>query len=44
MHNKLLMFGFLFVVFTAFVSVNTFADTEKKNVVAVGCGAADADA
>ncbi len=31
MHNKLLMFGFLFVVFTAFVSVNTFADTEKKN-------------
>lgn len=31
MRNKLLMLGFLFVVFTAFVSVNTFADTEKKS-------------
>jgi len=25
------MLGFLFVVFTAFVSVNTFADTDKKS-------------
>jgi len=31
MRNKLLMLGFLFVVFTAFVSVNTFADTDKKS-------------